>query len=215
MLRVSGMLLLIVLVGEGALTAQDRSPRVRLIPDGVGMTIAERLLPGDEVVVIQRPIDASVYNEQPSASDIIMSTVEISGIIAVVTVDEVTPFLVDEDTWINTRIVTTVEDVVLVRRRSVSAGQALEFHFVGGEIMIGHVLVKAWEPPVLRNGKRYLIFLDNNSAKWATHAPLLIDGERLVSTRPVERGVLGRTIRDPLDGLSLNDVIEEVRRLAR
>jgi hypothetical protein len=189
--------------------AQAPQPRVRVVPYTVGKPITERLLPDDQVVVVSRLEEGAVFVQEPTPLQMLRTAVDMSDVVVVIEVSQVIGTLVEEGTWIRTRVVGAVQDVMLSRDREIVGKQGLEIEADGGEVLIGKVVVKASQGPGVEARKRYLMFLmahPNRNVWFLAHLPLLIDNGKLVSTRQT---------RDPLDGLTLAEVTKEVQRLAK
>jgi hypothetical protein len=182
------------------------------MPYGFGIPITERLLPDDDVVMIAREEESGiVYDPEPTAAQLIALTVIRSDIVVVLVPNEIGGLLVEDGTWIHTRVIGTTDEVFMSKRRRVTTGQRLDFQTPGGEVRVGKVLVKALDTPKLTIGRRYLVFLraTDSGTLFPTHEPLLIENGKLSNWRVTEPG--SSTI-DPLHGLSFDEVVKEVRR---
>jgi hypothetical protein len=193
---------------------QALSQRTRTIPFS-SRPISESLQPDDQVVIIDREKEGAVFVRQPSARQTIEYAVRSSDLAAVVKVDDVGGILVQGGSWVDTRVAGTISDVLMAGKRRVVRGQRLEFLVSGGEMMIGSVRVKAWDKPKVEAQKQYLVFLQGDPETgvfYPSYGPRLIEQARVVG-RP--QSELGGKIHDPLDGLTLETVAAEVRRLGR
>jgi hypothetical protein len=201
-------------MGIGYSSGAQVESRIRTIDYGTREPIASRLLPEDEVVMIHREFDVAVPRPDATVSDVLKDAVQRSDVVAIVDIHEVSGRLVDDGTWIRTRIVGAVHEII----RSSKAGrftqkQRLEIDITGGEVRIGKVLVEA-EALQLVADRRYLLFLkvdDKSGDLWVSHTPLRIENRVLVNTQPVNF----RLVPDPLDGLELNVVTKQVRQIKK
>lgn len=195
--------------------AQRRPPHVRTISHGLGISITDRLLPDDEIVVITREFDTVQFFPEPTAGQVIEDVVGMADIVAIVDTREVRGILVEDGTWIDTRVVGTVRDILSFSKNTrIGRGQQLELQATGGEMMIRKVLVRAGRPSIVSR-RRYLMFLAADPVTGVLNpirTPLLIENNKLVNPLQIQQG---STTRDPLHGLVLNQVTTEIRRLAK
>ena len=136
---------------------------------------------------------------------------------ALAEVRQVSGIVVDDGTWIHTRVVCVVKEVLKDRNRPLRPGGRLQFEISGGEVAIGKVLVKAWDVPKLQAGRTYFVFAAVNSdtgVLFPNHVPMLVDGDILVSTQ-VQIAGAPETTADPLNGFSLGRLLAEVHRLTK
>ena len=185
----SACLLLLHLAGfvHGARgLAQNR--RVRDIPRGYGARIEQLLRPHDEIVrIVEEDGDGIMFNEAPSAEELITYLVSNSDVIATIEVARVSGILVDDGTWIHTQVTGTVREVLKDQNRPLRPGSTFRFQMAGGETTIGRVRVMTSpEAPHLSVGPIYVVF-----------------GE-VVS----DNGIMF-----PLDGYPLQKLLAEIRRL--
>ena len=188
-------------------------PRVRTLPYSLE-PIVNQLLPDDEVVLIHREFDVAVFYPEPTVSESIVYSAQLADVVAVVDVSDVDATLVEQGTWIQTRLVGTVRQVLRSSRRSrFVRGQRVEAHLHGGQLRIGHVLIKT--DPLLETPahRRYLLFLTPDGLSpglGVAHRPLLVENGRLVDTEPPNAP---EATPDPLNGLALSEVTKQVRRV--
>lgn len=199
--------LLVSLTAGVSLAGQIPAGRVRVIPYKVGLAIPERLLPDDQVVRLDRPREDTDPKEQPTAEAQLRATLDASEIVTTVIAEEVRGVLVEDGSWVNTRVVGRVDRPYLDRARSLPFGGLLTLEFSGGELPLGDTLVKAWEPPRIEKDKRYLVFHSGQGAL-GTVAVYRVENGKLASTWPADR----TRIKDALDGASFDDVTEQVSR---
>ena len=138
-----------------------------------------------------------------------------ADVVAVATVDTVDTALALDESWIDTRLFGTVEEVL--RSSSLSKlqpKQRFEAHISGGEIVLGTVRVRAGAVspvslPQVPEHRRYLLFLEQSpSALYTLHPALLVENGKLKYVKPLRPQYLPP---NPLEGLSLKEVAEVVR----
>jgi hypothetical protein len=136
-----------------------------------------------------------------------------------VTVDvrEVGALLVDHGTWVHTRLAGVVQAVLRSSQENTMVrGRVLDIQLDGGELSIGKVVVKVGIPLLLPSHRSYLLFLRANRDTGVlspTHTPLLIEKGKLVGPRQAESRIEGPP--DPLQGLTLKEVIADVQDVTR
>ena len=209
--------------------------RVRTISQVPGVALETRLLSDDEVVIVERSgiWDPITFSREMSKASMIEYATMGSDVAIVIDVDDLRADFTDDRSWIRTLVSGAVREVLMSRTklsstgqraerlvggartvRPVTAGERVEIEYVGmGEIRVKGVLVKA-SPQTLKSGLRYLLFLQIHPEKGIlipSYAPYWIENGRLVNERFV---LSGGTVPDPLDGLSLDEVAKEIRRLA-
>jgi hypothetical protein len=188
---------------------------VRVIPHRPGIPIETRLLPDDQVVMIEGDEHGSVLMKEPTPSQALAYAVAGSHIAVVVSVDEVRGSLTDDKSWIQTRITGTVVDILMARKPHAVQGERLEVEYEwGGELKIGTCLVRAGHPLHMKAGAPYLLFIrvhDTTGALYPFETPLQISDGRLFSPQEPGRGVKAH----PLHGLKLIEVAEQIKRLAK
>jgi hypothetical protein len=202
--------------------AQVQKTRVRIIP-WTTSPIADVLEPDDEIVIVDRVYESAQFDREPTWLEFTRLKVASSNMIVVVEIADVGPVLAEKGTWIDTRASGTVTDVFMSRELpGIARDQQITFQNPGGEMMIGQVLVRAWDKMRVERGKRYFVFLWRNAdtgVLYANHAPLLIDKGTLTNpweSEPSTRRDLPYGVkRDPLHGLKLADVANEVKRFAK
>ena len=126
-----------------------------------------------------------------------------SATTAIVTVTGVSGLLANENTWISTKFVATVNEVLKTgkkvgKRDRVSRGQRIEFSLLGGEAAVNGVVVRFQDVVQYPIGRKYLVFLDQlqDENGWSLNAsvPLLIEGDRLSAVAPARSELSGGTI---------------------
>jgi len=201
--------------GMPVLLTAAQAVHTRVIPYGFGASIEKQLRPDDDVVVVSRPREGVVFSPTPSPEELIRYEVGLSDLVVVLNLTNVSPLLVDDGNWINTRLIGTLTTVLFDERRPVAAGRSLEVQTMGGELRIGKTLVRAWEPPHVEIGHQYLLFAAVNAdtlVLQAIYQPLRIDGDLLIATESVSNELANR---DLLDHYSLRRLTVEVRSVAK
>ena len=128
--------------------------------------------------------------------------------VAVVDVGDVKALLAEDGTWVHTRLTGVVRDVLKsVPSRRVSRGDILACEVSDGELRIGKVIVRAGGVIRYPSKGRYVMFVKYDDGFGTPNAVL---GPKLIRGRTV--GSLSVDAVNPLHGLSLNDVLEAVRK---
>lgn len=184
--------------------------KVRVIPFG-DAPIASRLLPDDQVVrisffAIADPVDYS----HETTDQTVRRLVRNAETIALVRLDSVESVLVDQETWIRTKVKgTTVRNI---KSGKLTIGQGVEAQWNGGETKIGLVTVQAGTYPVLRTGAEYLLFIDQRGDDLWLSNVYVIDGAN-VRTAPWSSGQSPATT--PFDGKPLSMVLQQLEQAVK
>lgn len=168
--------------------------------------IAERLRPDDEIVVVEWNLDVAVFDTEPTSFEAVKIAVTgLASTTAIVTVTGASGVLALENSWVHTKFVATVDDVLrtgkeLQSRDRVSRGQSIEFHVHGGEAAVRGVIVRARDVVAYPLGRKYLVFLGRRAHEngWTVtdSVPLLIEGDRLSAVAPATSRLTGLTLAD-------------------
>jgi hypothetical protein len=217
-----GVLAMAVVSATVVAKLQQASRRVRTIP-WTTTPITDRLRPDDDIVIVDRVKESAQFDREPTWLEFTRLKADSSNMIVVVEIADVGPVLAEKDTWIDTRASGTVKEVLMSGEPAgIAREQRIAFQNPGGEMMIGQVLVRAWDKMRVERGKRYFVFLWRNAdtgVLYANHAPLLIDKGTLTnpweSESSTRRDLPYGVKRDPLHGLKLADVANEVKRFAK
>jgi hypothetical protein len=208
------VLWLTIAVGHrGAVDARDGQLRQRAIRWNPTKSLAEVLQPDDELVVVGRNLDYFEPDRPLTVKDVIEDASVRADLVAVVDVDAVEP--VEISGWIYARLTGTIREVLRVSKdHHYRAGERQSAHVPGGELQIGHVLVRALDNeltavPHLPYRRSYLVFLlDTEGRLYPTHVPLLIEGGKL--TYPYTFNYPQQP-RNPMEGLTVPDVARTAR----
>jgi hypothetical protein len=146
--------------------AQDRPPerRVRVIQQWLRPPLAARLLPDDDIVVVERmfpPYELNDVAQKMSRDEALRQAVNLSRSVIVVDVETVSGVLAEEDTWLWTRAHAVLrETVVAAPQLAAKKGSQVIVVEDGGEMTIDGKTVRT-APVVqpMRPGGRYLMFL--------------------------------------------------------
>jgi hypothetical protein len=191
---------------------QDGPRRVR--EAALGGTIHEALQPDDDVVEISWPSEETdaFWDGDSSIAQLQETAKQGPLIAAIVTATSVSGMLVQNSTWIYTRFIARVDDVILTSPdvpagNRVARGRTIEFRTRAGELMIGRVTVRAGVQMRYPAARQYLVFLhEQHDGVWTIYnrAPLLIDGDRV-------RFPALEPVQNSLSGMLLSDVTRAVR----
>jgi hypothetical protein len=190
--------------------ARPRERHVRKIPFTT-RPIAESLRPDDDIVIVEWDIEDIVAADTTAFEALKVAVAHQLSTTAIVTVTGVSGVLALENSWIHTKFVATVDEVLktgkdVTGRDRISRGQAVEFFVVGGEAAVNGVVVRAGDVVTYPIGRKYLVFLgrlqDENGFLVQSSEPLLLEGDRLSAVAPA---------KSKLSGLTLADVAKAVR----
>ena len=202
------------------LSSAGTEQRTRVIKRSPLAPIAERLEPGDEVVVIQDyPPVTGLVDEPVSIPREIEWLVLTSDAALVADVVGQKGRLVEDGRWINSTISVHVGTVVMEHRRdgrkvlerSFHDGQHLDIFWThGGEVSIGSVTVRA-RSTLFEAGRRYLSFVNKVGDEWhlGTRFEIQKDGTLRHLLQPDDSR---KYARSPLDGLPLERVVQDLQK---
>ena len=131
-----------------------------------------------------------------------------TDLIATVLIAQVQPFLVEDGSWIRTRVTGTADTVL-----KGPADSKFEAQFDGGEMVIKGVRIRAESYPILRPGSRYLIFVQSGGG-----TPWILDAFSLENGKIVGRPEWARAKglpENPFTGRSVQQVMAEVRKASK
>jgi len=197
--------------------ADQGATRVRTIPYQRGISIASRLLEGDQVVLVQREesTEGLIFESEPAVAWYAAYSVGSSHAAVVLNVQGIHGTLADDGSWIYTEVLGTPSRVIFSSIPGVKKAQPMHLHYEhGGELQIGGCTVKAGVLLNLQIGGSYLVFFAWDSAGqfYPTRTIMEIHRGRLVDTwrsiKPVGK-------REPLDGVSLDRAVKEIQKAAR
>lgn len=185
--------------------AQFQERSVRKIPFS-NKPIAEGLRPDDDIVIVEWVLaDRPRWDKEPSRSEALLVAVsELPTTVAIVTVTGVSGVLALENSWIHTKFVATVDEVLRTGKEvrpvdRVQVKQTIEFHVHGGEVAVNGVIVRARDVVNYPIGRKYLVFLGprqyENGFSVDT-SPLLIEGDRLSAVAPATSQFSGLTLSE-------------------
>jgi hypothetical protein len=191
---------------------RDQS-KIRTLGYGFGAPIVDRLLPGDEIVVVNRVYDSPAYDRMPSANEFIEDLARRSTLVAEVDLDASSAMFVEDGDWIRTRLMGTVRRILGgAAARQFAPGQSVSMQIEGGELYAGHVLIKAL-PSELPLHRTYIWFVDQSSALFPGSPPTTVSRAlfaplRLENGRVLDSWVKNRKKGDivSIDRLGVRDV---------
>jgi hypothetical protein len=192
------------------------SLRERVVAYMPGVTLASRIQPDDEILVVERFQEIDFIEAQPplTVSQILKGETDKADTVVVIAVDKIEGALTSDQSWVETRVRGTIRDVLKSRSAQRAAGESLTMMYPhGGEITIGRCRVKAGIPFKVAAGRQYLLFLklDENKQLSADSA-LGIEGGKLVNPWELEPS---SKLKSPLHGQSLDAVARELRAIER
>ena len=182
--------------------AQDQ--RLRTLPHQ-RVPIESRLEPGDQIVEMNYWADVLQpnYDAETREQTIARMTRE-TDIIATVRIRQVEPFLVEDNSWIRTRV-SGIKDNILKG----PTDKKFEGLLDGGEMVIKGVRIKADSYPIFRPGSRYLVFLQTGE-----DIPWILDVFSLENEKSVGRPEWARAKglpANPFAGRSVQQMIAEIK----
>ena len=187
----------------------------RHIPFGKAFPIIEQLRPGDRVVTLDSPKIGDGLEKQPGSVDEALNELMIMPEVVVFRVQRSESYLVENGTWVRTRVSAQVENAV---RHSASipwgdAPNQLILDAEDGEIQLKGVTVKAGRYPILVPGSRYLGLLayDGNNKSWYLGIGYAIDRNNKLQRLNNWDGT-AHSFESPLEGLPLETVIDRLKR---
>lgn len=193
--------------------AQTRVPLTRVIPSNT-QSIEERLLPGDDVVLLESDEIGADGVGIPTVNQMIDGLRKSSDAVVLAEVAAIAGTLALDGTRIHTRVSAKTIDVFVNRNpgNGIGPGKRLDFEITAGEIMLGDVLVKTRNVPQLKTGSAYLFFLDRSSAFGAfalTHPGLMVQNGRVTEASGAWSGYVRQ---NPLVGQSVARIAARLRR---
>jgi hypothetical protein len=192
------------------------SPRQRQIAQQRNVPIASRLLPGDELVLIEpegygtRFVNPSV----PDLPDDLDLRARVSDLIVVAQLVESQGMLVNNNSWIRTKLIFRSLRVIKDSKHVVTdTAPLITVYHDGGDIRINSVLVRAGFYYVYEVNKRYLLFLrsfskDNNALSGVQVA---VNDQNKLTSMQISNG-RNSSGTSHLYGLNLEVVIKELNR---
>jgi len=203
-LRVRQVLPFVLVASVGSnIGAQDQKIRTlqhQRVP------IESRLEPGDQIVEMDFWADVvHPDNGTETREEVIARMTRQTDVIATVRITQVTPFLVEDGSWIRTRVTGTAESIL-----KGPAERKFEAQFDGGEMVIKGVRVRAESYPILRPGSRYLIFVQGGGG-----TPWILDAFSIDNGKIVGRPEWARAKslpENPFGGRSVQQTISEVKK---
>ena len=207
--RFTLLLGLVVVASMGSKTAARDQRVVRTLPHQ-RVPIESRLEPDDQIVEMDYWADVvHPDNGVETREEIVARMTRQTNLIATVRISQVTPFLVEDGSWIRTRVTGTADDVLKGPN-----DRKFEAQFDGGEMVIKGVRIKADSYPMLRPGSRYLIFVQSGGG-----TPWILDAFSLENGKIVGRPEWARATdlpENPFAGRSVQQAISDVKKaLAR
>jgi hypothetical protein len=205
----------VAFLASQVLFGQDSGRRIRTIPEQPGVPIEQRLLPDDEIVVIQRwaHLDGIQLGNDPK--NLIAAFTKFSELAVLADVQSVEAVFNSDRSWLTTKITATIDQVVRSRLSAPKRGTQIEVEYTGGgEVTIGQQTVRAGQPIKLYPGERHLLFLAKDPERgvlYPSGGAWVIRNGRLVN--PYREA--DPKITDPVHGYSLEAAIKQIRAAAK
>jgi hypothetical protein len=156
--------LLTLVLSTAVAHEQSREPRVRVIQQWAKPPLAARLLPDDEIVVVERmfpPYELNDVDQKMSRDDALRRAINSSKAVVVVDVETASGVLAENDTWLWTRANAVLRETVLPAPQLVAKnGERVIVVEDGGAMTIeGKTVRTAQVVEPMHPGGRYLMFL--------------------------------------------------------
>jgi hypothetical protein len=195
-------------VALGALSHQSQ-PRIMAHRYGVPLSKQVSCEKG-ETILFPRELHDSVFDREPTAEEYANWIIEVAHIAIVMVVDKATSSVIDNDSWMSTRLSGFIEEVLLAkkRKRMELSPPTIEIPDAG-EMMINDCHVIAGNYPTIVPGQRYLLFLQEDDAASRTVITVI------PPIRIGENGDLSSPVVKWLHGASLEMVRQRIRLVIR
>jgi hypothetical protein len=123
-----------------------------------GESIVARLLPGDEVVIVRQLAEVPLRStsEPPPSMEAELRRLAVHHAVLEVEVIGAEPRFVRDESWLATDVTLRIHRTLSEKPEWCQRGQrGQEFSMTldGGEVTVGHVLVKVGDYPMLRKGR--------------------------------------------------------------
>ncbi|MEQ1935317.1 MAG: hypothetical protein ABL962_15770 [Fimbriimonadaceae bacterium] len=204
---------LIVLSPGLVIVRTQTQSKARAIPATTGPPIAARLLPDDDLVVVNRIVEGVQFDPSTTITDLVSEMTTSADLVLRAKIEGFNSVLVEQGTWISTGV-RAMSSVVFKSPTWATKSRDLDvtFQVDGGEVRIGKVLVRTRPRIELQAGREYLLFLRASQAYGVLelrYEPLLIKGGRLFeSAEPPDSQNL-------LVGATVEEVVREIRKFAK
>jgi hypothetical protein len=176
--------------------------------------IASRLLPDDQVVIVESLMGPSQPSPFTWTRDTELKDLASWEEVAVIHQARSQSFLVMNGTWLNTRVQARVMQTLKTGRLVTAPGKLIEFEHEGGELKINSVIVRSAVGVSFDENSRYLVAVrfHPDLQKWQVGVMFELDN---LNTLRGSRRRSGQTPDSALFGLSLADVAAAISKGAK
>ena len=181
--------------------------KVRTLPPD-NKPIESRLLPDDEVVVVQ-PLMASRRSTFEWTRESELSDLATWEEVAVIHQAKSESFFVRNGTWLDTRVTARVMQTLKTGRLATAPGRPITFEHGGGELSVRAVTVRSAEGVSFEPSKRYLVAIRYHDGLQKWQVGVMFELDNLGFLREHRRRS-GSTVQSALTGLRLAEVADAI-----
>ncbi len=145
-----------VLILAGTSDSGAAAQKVRTLRQN-GQPIVSRLLPDDQVVVIESVMGPSRPSPFTRTRETELRDLASWEEVAVIHQAQPQSFFVMNGTWLNTRVAARVMQTLKTGRLATAPGRVIEFEHAGGELEVNGVIVRSAVGVSFENATRYLV----------------------------------------------------------
>ena len=183
------------------LTGAAAIQNTRTVPHQYGVPLSKQAFcAGNERIYFPRDNHGAVLVGEASAEGYVDYALDTSDVAIVFMADEVQSLLIENDSWISTRVSGFVEEVLSSRKLKLSRYSKLSLQMRDGAMAIDGCQVITGDPVPIEPGHRYLVFFNQPSGPYAipTVDPILIrpDGRLESASASILRGASLDMVRE-------------------
>lgn len=164
--------------------------------------------PGDTLVTVDRSPHREIFAEESTAEAELKVRAEHADDVFVAEITSVVPTLTENDSWATTTITANVKQII--KRNpdypKTRTGLRKIFHD-GAEVVVRGATVRIGSYPIVRRGKRYLMFTSYNPKDGTTHAGPAFEISRSGQLIKSESSLSG-ALPSVLNGIKVSDVVQ-------
>jgi alkylated DNA nucleotide flippase Atl1 len=196
----------LTLAGSAQSDAQI-GPKVRRVRWSSEIPLERVVRPDDEIVIVEKPAQHhEPFMEEPDAERELLFRAEQVDDLFVADVTSVSPTVTDNGTWLKTTITARVVQILKHNPKFPNKRPSVwRIVHDGGQISLRDVTIKAGMYPVVRRGRRYLMFTAHNTDNGATQAGPAFEIDRSGRLVTSETSLDG-PLPSVLNGMKLSDV---------